>query len=316
MRVLLSGLIVAASALLAQAESLKVAYNEWAGFTPVFVAAEKGFFKQAGADVELVAFPGPGDSLPPLVAGHIDVSLTTPDNAILLAATADAKVRAIYMIDASLGADALVARGGIKKPADLKGKTVAVTEGEVNHLLLLKALESAGMSESDIRIVNMNPDDAGAALVAGSVDAAVTWEPWVSKAVSAGGTKVFTSADAPNLLLDVVATTEAVIEAKPEQLMGLIKGLEKAVQYMKTNPDDAYALAGKWLNIEGSEVEAMLGGVKIYTWEENMPLMGVGVETAGLIGPLESIAEFLKSRGKIRDTPDVAAMVVSSFLEE
>lgn len=295
-------------------EKLRVAYNQWAGFSHVFVAQDKGFFKEAGVEVELVPFPGPGDSLAPLVAGHLDVSLTTPDNVILLNATTDAAIGVVYMIDTSDGADAVVAKAGIEKAADLKGKTIAVTLGEVNHLLLLKALQSAGLTEDDVTLVNMNPDEAGAALVAGSVDAGVTWEPWVSKAVEAGGKAIFTSKDAPNILLDVVAVSKATREAKPAAIKALITGLDRGLAFMKDKPEEAHAIAAKWLEVEPADVGAMLDGVKLYTLADNAPLLGTADAPGGIVEPLTAIASFMKAKGKIEKEPDVKAMVDPSLI--
>ena len=302
-------------AAVASAGKLTVAYNEWAGFAPVFVAQEKGFFKELGLEVDLKAFPGPGDSLPPLISGHIDVSLTTADNVVLINANTPAKVACLYMLDASDGADALVAKPEIKTLADLKGKTVATTVGEVNHLLLLKALAQGGLTEKDVRLVNMSPDDAGAAYVAGNIDAAVTWEPWVSKATEAGGVKLFTSADAPNILLDVVVAKDDVIKRKKPDLVALCKGIDQGLKFMKENPDEAHQLAGKWLNVEGPEVAAMLDGVKLYTWEENSSQMGVGGSPAKLAEGLTALAEFLMAQKKIKAKPDVQALIDTSLLE-
>lgn len=294
-----------------RAETLKVAYNQWAGFTPVFVAQEKGFFEASGVTVELTSFAGPGDSLPPLVAGHLDISLTTPDNAVRLNAVGS-DVVCVYMIDTSDGADALVAKKSIATPADLKGKTVAVTVGEVNHLLLLKALESAGLSEGDINIVNMNPDDAGAAFIGGSVDAAVTWEPWVSKASTEGdGHVIFSSKDAPNILLDVVAVTRDTLDTKTAALKAFVAGLEKGVQFLKSNPDEAHALAGKWLDVSGEDVAGMLDGVKSYTMEDNKVIFA---QRSPLVDPLKAISAFLKSKGAVETEPDVEKMVDGTLL--
>ena len=99
----------------------------------------------------------------------------------------------IYLLDTSNGADAIVAKKGIKSVKDLKGKKVAATDGEINHMMLIAALDRNGMTQDDIDFVNMNADDAGGAFVAGKLDAAVTWEPWVTKSKSAGGNVIFTS---------------------------------------------------------------------------------------------------------------------------
>jgi NitT/TauT family transport system substrate-binding protein len=311
MQRILVALVALAAALAspAHAGKLVVAYNQWAGFAPVFVAKEKGFFEAAGVEVELKSFSGPGDSIAPLLAGHLDASLTTPDNVIAMNARGG-KLRCVYMIDASAGADAVVAKKSVADVAALKGKKIGTTVGEVNHLLLLKALEKGGLTEKDVELVNLSPDDAGAAFIAGNLDAAVTWEPWVSKAASeGGGHTVFTSADAPNLLLDVVAVTEETLAKRSKDVSALAQGIAKGVEYLKSNPKEAYELAGKWLSVPGSDVEAMLGGVQLYTAADNVAIFE---KRTPLVGPLKSIAAFLKSQGKIESEPDVDAIVVGS----
>jgi NitT/TauT family transport system substrate-binding protein len=305
--VALVALAAALAAPEARAGKLVVAYNQWAGFAPVFVAKEKGFFD--GVEVELKSFSGPGDSIAPLLAGHLDVSQTTPDNVVAMNARGG-KLRCVYMIDASAGADAVVAKKSVATVAALKGRKIGTTIGEVNHLLLLKALEKGGLTEKDVELVNLSPDDAGAAFIAGNLDAAVTWEPWVSKAAAEGGGHVvFSSADAPNLLLDVVAVTDETLAKKTQDVGALVKGIAKGVEYLKSNPKEAYELAGKWLSVPGTDVEAMLGGVKLYTAADNVAIFE---KRSPLVDPLKSISAFLKGQGKIESEPDVEAIVVGS----
>ena len=293
----------------AEAGKLVVAYNQWVGFAPVFVAEEKGFFEAAGVEVELKGFSGPGDSIAPLLAGHLDVSLTTPDNVIAMNARGG-KLRCVYMLDASAGADAVVAKKSIATVADLKGKKIGTTIGEVNHLLLLTALEQGGLAEKDVELVNLSPDDAGAAFIAGNLDAAVTWEPWVSKAASeGGGHPLFTSADAPNLLLDVVAVTDETLAKRSADIRALVQGIAKGVEYLQANPKEAHELAGKWLGVPGSDVAGMLAGVKLYSDADNAAIFE---ERSPLVGPLKRISSFLKKQGKIDSEPDVEAIVVGS----
>jgi NitT/TauT family transport system substrate-binding protein len=214
------------------------------------------------------------------------------------------------MIDASAGADAVVAKKSVATVAALKGRKIGTTVGEVNHLLLLKALEKGGLAEKDVELVNLSPDDAGAAFIAGNLDAAVTWEPWVSKAAAEGGGHVvFSSADAPNLLLDVVAVTDETLAKKPQDVAALVKGIAKGVEYLKSNPKEAYELAGKWLSVPGADVEGMLGGVKLYTSADNVAIFE---KRSPLVDPLKSISAFLKGQGKIESEPDVEAIVVGS----
>jgi ABC-type nitrate/sulfonate/bicarbonate transport system substrate-binding protein len=66
-----------------------VGYNQWIGSVGVFLAKEKGYFKDAGLNVEMKQFAGPADSVPPLIAGQLDAALTTADTPILLSKEAN-----------------------------------------------------------------------------------------------------------------------------------------------------------------------------------------------------------------------------------
>src|SRR5882724_5822928 len=128
--------------------TLVVGHDQWIGYSGVFIAKEKKFFEASGLNVELKPFSNPGDTLPALAAGKLDLALTTLHNLGLLVGTSDVDVVAVYLIDTSSGADAIVAKPEVKSVADLKGKNVAVTIGEVNEMLLRVGLDRAKLQES------------------------------------------------------------------------------------------------------------------------------------------------------------------------
>jgi len=176
---------------------MTVGHDLWVGYSGVFVANELGYFKDAGLDVKLKPFSNPGDTLPALVSDQLDIGLTTLQNLAVLNGNSDTDVAAIALVDSSNGADAIVAKKSIASLADLKGKKVALTLGEVNHFLFLVGMKQIGMDPSSVKITSMSADDAGAAFIGGKVDAAVTWEPWVTKATKSGGHVIFSSASVP-----------------------------------------------------------------------------------------------------------------------
>jgi NitT/TauT family transport system substrate-binding protein len=109
---------------------LVIGYNQWIGLVGVFTAKEKGYFKDAGLNVEFKQFSGPADGIPPVIAGQLDGTFTTADTPILLAKDAGADVmKNVFIVDTSNGADGIVAQTGINSVKDLKGKTVAATTG-------------------------------------------------------------------------------------------------------------------------------------------------------------------------------------------
>jgi len=305
----LAALVLGMAMVAAQADPLRVGYNQWAGFAPVFVAADRGFFAAEGINVDLRAFPGPADSVAPLVAGHLDVALTTPD-AVIPANESDLLVVAVMVLDASHGGDGIVAREEIRTLADLRGKRVGVTEGEVNHLLLMLALEEAGLSGTDIRLANMNADDAGAAFIAGQLDAAVTWEPWLSTAVSEGaGHILFTSADVPGMLIDVVAVTPRMLEARAGELSAFVRALDQALAYLDSNPAESHAIVSRWLEIPADEIAEMLEGIRLYGSELNRVLFSGDDPDADIGSSFVRIAAFLEAQGLTKGGKPAKEMV-------
>ncbi len=269
-------------------ETLTVAHDQWVGYSGFFVAQAQGYFAQEGLDVKEVDFSGPGDSLPPLVAGHVDVALTTLYNLALLAGKGERSVVAIWLLDSSNGADAVLGGPGISTMAQLKGHKVAATTGEVNHLLLLKGLESAGLRESDIQLVNLNADDAGAALLAGRVDAAVTWEPWVSRARETGDAVIYSSAQVPNLIMDAVVVQEQTLRTRAATLKRFLRALDRGLGQLREHPEQAQAQVAKALDMAPGDVPRMLAGDHLYSAQENHRILAPAGDAA-----LDAVGQFL-----------------------
>jgi NitT/TauT family transport system substrate-binding protein len=286
-------------------EVLKVGYNQWIGNAGIFVAMKKDLFKKHGVDVEFTEFPGPGDGVVPVIAGQLDGVMTTTDNVILIAdKTGPGKMVQVFFSDTSAGGDAILAKPEIKTVSDLKGKTVAATVGQVNHLLLIKALQSAGLSEADVNLVNMDAEVAGAAFMAGKLDAAVTWEPWLSTGRSKGGNIVFSSAEAPNLILDTFAVNTKAVEKKSAEIAAFLAAVDEGVHLVLEQPDESAKLLAEVLSVSPDEVKEMLGGVKLYDLKDNAALYA----DTELVGVAQEVADFLHERKIIDKSMDVAPL--------
>lgn len=278
-----------------------VGYVNWIGYAGLFVAKDKGFFAEEGLDVEPKLFSAPGDGIPPVMNGDLDMHFTTLDTVIKADDKAPGAVVVPFLIDASRGADAFVAKTQYASVKDLKGKKVAATIGECNHLLLLKALESAGLKETEIDIVNMNPDDAGTAFASGSLDGAVTWEPWITKATSAGqGHVVFSSKEAPYVIIDVVILSPK--HANKGKSEAFLRAMAKAHDFILANPKEAAEIAGKAFEQTPDEAAAMLTKVKFFTKAENFSEIGTPAAPGPMIGATNDLIDFFLGR-KVIDKP-------------
>jgi NitT/TauT family transport system substrate-binding protein len=289
----------------------KVGYNAWIGSIAFFVADQKGFFKDEGLDVQKKSFSSPGDALKPLLSGDLDAALSTADSVLTVVDKAPGQLKIVYLTDTSAGADAILAKKGINSVKDLKGKKVAATLGQCNQLLLDKALEAAGLTEKDIQLVNMNPDDAGAAFAAGQLDAAVTWEPWITKVSGEKtGHVIFSSKDTPNLILDVLAVNTKAAAKNSADARAFLRALNRGYDFVLAHRDEAAALAGKALEQKADEVKPMLDKVNLYSKSKNLEVLAGPASEAS-----KQVAKFFKDH-QVNDTlVDTTTLFDASYLK-
>ncbi len=288
---------------LTAAEPYRVGYNNWVGFIAFFTAQENGAFKKAGLNVVGKSFAAPGEGLVPLLSGDLDAHLTTLDSVILKAANAPGKISIVTLLDTSAGADALVAKKSITQLSELKGARIAVTVGECNDVLLGKALKKAGLARTDVKIANLDPDAAGAALKAGSVDAAVTWEPWISQlAGESGANVIFSSKDTPNLILDCLATPAD--DKRAEETKKFIAVLDETTKFIKADPEAAAKLISKALEVPAADIVDMLTKLNLYDSSQAKAQM---IETVPAIS--EELVAFFKEQGIISAPVDISKIL-------
>jgi NitT/TauT family transport system substrate-binding protein len=285
----------------------RVGFNNWVGFIAFFVAQERGDFRKAGLDVQAKSFAAPGEGLVPLLNGDLDAHLTTADAVILKSAQAPGKFKIVQLIDTSAGADAVLGSAPqVTTPADLKGKRVAATVGECNEILLLEALESAGLGEKDVEIVNMDPDAAGTALKAGQVDAAVTWEPWISQLVGAKqASAIFTSKQTPNLIVDCVAVSPKTNPAATKKFLAV---LAATTEWVLAHQQEASEIVAKKLELPATDIAGMLDKVKLYDTAAAKAAMSGPVQKSA-----EKIALFFQTKGITTEKVSVTPLFDSSF---
>ena len=289
----------------------KVGFNAWIGSIAFFVAQQKGFFKEEGLDVQTKSFSSPGDGLKPLLSNDLDAVLSTADCVLTVVDKAPGQLKIIYLTDTSSGADAILAKKDIPTIKAMKGRKVAATLGQCNQLLLDKALEKAGLTEKDINLVNMNPDDAGAAFAAGQIDVAVTWEPWITKVSGEKtGHVIFSSKETPLLILDVLAVNTKGAAKKPAETRAFLKALNRGYEFVQAHRDEAAVLAGKALEQKPDEVKPMLDKVTLYGPQKNLELLAGPAAAAS-----KQVAQFFKDH-KVNDTlVDTSTLFDAQYLK-
>ena len=204
--ILAAHLLTAGGSQPVQAEPLRIGYLTWVGDGPLFVAREKSFFAKESVEVELIDMAVHEASYAGLFAGQVDIISVTVDD-MLPNYDPEQPYVCVLAIDESLGGDGIIASNEIHSVADLRGKTVAFPKRTVSEFYLNVLLKGAGLSEADIEPVEMSFDDAANAFLMQEVDAAVTWEPWLTSGEqSEHGHLLADTSETPGLIVDCLVT--------------------------------------------------------------------------------------------------------------
>jgi NitT/TauT family transport system substrate-binding protein len=306
----LSGLTPAVAA-----EKLTIAHSTWVGYGPLYIAREKGFFADEGLDVDLVVMEDVKTRMPALAAGRIDVAVTTIDT-VLGFTSAERPLTYLFAVDDSRGGDGIVASKDIRSVADLKGKKVAFTQGSVSQFFLSVLLKDAGLKLSDVNGMNMTAGDAGAAFVAGQVDAAVTWEPWLSRGKATDhGALLVDSSTKPGLITDVMVTTRETLEKRRPEMEALYRAWSKAVAWQKANEKEADAIMAKgvggWLEDPTVFAETR-AGIAFYDQPMNVAFMDPA-NASGIVRTIANAKTLGEEAGLFKLAVDPASMIATGI---
>ena len=303
----------------AAAEPLRLAHSTWVGYGPFYIAQDKGFFTDEGVEVELIVMEDTAVRVAAMAAGRLDVVATTIDT-VMPFMTEPQQFRYIFAVDDSKGGDGIVADQDIRSLADLRGKKVAFGEGTASHFYLAVLLREAGLTFDDLEIINMTAADAGAAFVAERVDAAVTWEPWLTRGRQAPhGHLLIDSSKHPGLITDIAITTAETAESRREDLKALTRAWNRAVAFVGTNPDEADAIMAKGVGgwLEDPDVfRETRSGIKFYGAEGNKKFFGTAENPGPLRDTVQYALDFWQSIGRMKSEPTAESAITREFIRQ
>jgi NitT/TauT family transport system substrate-binding protein len=212
-------------------------------------------------------------------------------------------LKIVLLEDASYEADAILAPSAVASIADLRGKKIAYEEGTTSDLLLSYALMNNGMSVQDIDPIFMPASDAGATLIAGQVDVAVTYEPYIAAALANNSDLMllYTAAERPGLISDVLVVRS---DLDPEVTAKLLKIWDEALAFYRDNPEQAKAIIARNVGSTPEELATAFDGVKFYDFAENKQLFN-----GGLVTTLEDVLEVSQAIGLVTSPVDLSQML-------
>jgi len=304
----------------AQPIKLNLSYSVWVGYGPLFIARDKGYFKDEGLDITLTKVEDPKDRFTALAGQQLDGLVSTLDT-MTLYWKAETPFVAIIGLDDSSGGDGILVRKekNIASVKDLKGHSIGVNVCSVSHFLLDFLLQKNGLSDADVSLVKMKQGDVPAALSSGQIDAGVTWEPHLSKAATDENVAILTtSKETPGLIVDILILRKDVLEKNKEIGTKLARAWNKAVDYAKANPDDAAKIMQEGLGgfyEKPDDIKADLKGVTLYDKARNAEFFK-GDSAGTAIGTTKFAIDLWTKLGQITTPVKAEDMVDGSYLEK
>ncbi|MBI2953383.1 MAG: ABC transporter substrate-binding protein [Chloroflexi bacterium] len=305
-----------------QLEVVRVGLQGQASDAAAFVANGKGYFKEQGIDFQFVPISNPGEMVAPLATGQIEAAGVLGSAQFYNALARGVRMKGVadkgrlskgngYM--ALMVRKELVDNGKYKGMADLKGLKVAVQGGTTSpaSFIIETGLKTVGLTMKDIDLINLALADMPAALAGGSIDACITAEPFVSRAVDMGAAIRVMGADeiTPDFQITGISFSEEFIKSKPDVIKRFVTA------YIKGARDFNDAFMKNKGKADVIKILTQATSVKDpTTWERTVP---VGINPDGYVNvdSLMMQVEWLLRTEQIKEKPDPKDFLDNQFVD-
>lgn len=259
------------SACTPQPEPMVVGGNSWLGYQPLYLAERVGAY--AGQGVEMRELPTSLDTVRAFRRGDIKAAALTLEEALMLAESGMPLCIPLVM-SYSNGADTLLVKEGIETLAELKGKRIGVENTAVGAHMLARALELGELGLTDVTVVPVDLESHYQAFVEGRVDALISFEPLRSQLLAQGAKELFSSAEIPNEITDLLVIEQGYFEQHPQQVSALLKGWFKGLTLMLGEMDmSQQAWLQQRTGLNAGELEQGLKLIRFHSQEKNAAIL-------------------------------------------
>lgn len=309
---------LAAPALAAEKDKFRIAWSIYVGWMPWGYADAEGIVEKwadkYGIDIEVVQINDYIESINQYTVGAFDGCVMTNMDALTIPAAGGVDSTTLIIGDFSNGNDGVVLKGG-DSIADIEGLDVYLVELSVSHYLLARGLDSVGLSERDIRVVNTSDADiVGVFASSPDVKAVVTWNPQLSEVTALPGARqVFDSSDIPGEIIDLMVVNTETLKANPEFGKALVGAWYEVMSIMSR--DDAQGRAareamGKASGTDLAGYEGQLASTRMFYEPADAVAFG---QSPDLIQTMDYVRRFSFDHGLLGEGADSIDAVGMSF---
>lgn len=216
-------------------------------YAPIYLAMEKGYFKEQAIEVDLIRFTSASKMMAPITQGELEVGTGTMGAGLYNAFAEGVTIKIVadkglMPTKPGMGTSALVVRKDladtIKSPADLKGRKILLISSGSSHRFFLSLLyQKYNMTEKDVEYIYIPYPEMPMALEKKGADAAYIVEPHGMRAIEAGAKLLARAGDiAPGHQVAVIFYAESFIKNKPEIAKQFMVGYIKGLRHFNKNP--------------------------------------------------------------------------------
>lgn len=311
-RLLLVGLLLGLTTACSPEKSkpLRIGINAWPGYEFLYLAQEKGFYREAGVEVRLIEFFSLADNRRAYERGQIDVMGSTVVEVLQARDQSARQPQIVQVVDYSDGADVILARPGVDSGAKLRGARIGVELASLGVYILARGLEKNGLTLGDVTVVSMDQTSMVEAFRKGELDAVVTYPPVSVEMLRQPGSKVvFTTREISGEVVDVIAVEAEVCVTRREDVARMLRAFHRAVEYAGKEPAEAHAYMAKREGISTAEFTAALtDGIKMIPETEQAAYFAPGGKLSLVINTSDRILRETKQL----NGPDRRAGILNS----
>jgi NitT/TauT family transport system substrate-binding protein len=287
---------------------LRIGAHPWPGYEMFYLARARGLLPPRS--VRLIETPSASASLRGLATGTLEAAGLTLDE-VLGARARGLPLRVVAVLDVSKGADVVLARPGIERPDQLRGRRVGVEATATGAVMLDALLARHGLTAGDLRIVPLPIDEHEAAWRQGRVDAVVTYEPVKSRLTALGGQLLFSSAEVPGLIVDVLAVRESAETTHAPALRQALVAHFAALALWRQAAGAQAPLLAQRLGLPPAAVPAAFAELELPDVAANRDWLG---PPGRLLEAARRLREIMMRAGLLREAVDVDTLASPRFL--
>ena len=291
---------------LARAEKLTVLLDWFVNpdHAPLILARERGYFEEAGLEVELIAPADPNDPPKLVAAGKADIAVSYQPQLHLQAAAGLPLVRIGTLVATPLNSLVVLEESPIRSIADLKGKKVGFSVGGFEDALLSAMLSKAGLSLDDVELVNVNWS-LSPSLVSGQVDAVIgafrNFELNQMDLIERPGRAFYVEEEGVPAYDELILVANAK-DLERDELARFVQAVERATQFLVNHPETAWEIFKATDKELDNELNAR-------AWRDTLPRFALRPAALDR-GRYLRFAAFLEAQGLIKSSPSLESYAV------